>query len=306
MSETHIERKLTTILCADVAGYARLMDDDEESTLAQLSDYRDVFSGFVERHRGTVVNTAGDSVLADFPSVVEAVQCAVEVQRELGARNALLPEDRRMDFRVGVNLGDVMVKNGDLFGEGINIAARLEQIALPGGICISGPVYDQVRNKLSVGFEYLGSKTVKNIADEVPVYRLETGVEHYSVEPAPAETGSAGNEKRASKKQRKKARREAEISQPADTTDVRARKEVARLKRFYRHLSWYGVTVGALFIINMVTSAGYWWWLWAAFGLGIPLALHALRAYDITEKVLGPNWEERKTREVKERLKRES
>jgi adenylate cyclase len=292
MTETNVERKLTTVLSADVAGYTRLMDADEVTTLARLSDYRDAFTGFVTRHRGTVVNTAGDSVLAEFPSVVEAVQCALEVQRELGARNDDLPDDQRMDFRIGVNLGDVMVKNGDLFGEGVNIANRLQQIAAPGGICISGPVYDQVHNKISIGIHFLGLKTVKNIAEEVPVYRLETGVERaIAVEPAE----KVGTERRA------------DHSAP-DTAavDDRVRKEVARLKKFYRHLSWYAVINGAMFILNMVTSPGYWWWLWVAFGTGIPLAFHALRAYDVAGMVLGHDWEERKTREVQERMKRES
>lgn len=292
MTETNIERKLTTVLCADVAGYTRLMDTDEVTTLARLSDYRDTFTGFIARHRGTIVNTAGDSVLAEFPSVVEAVQCALEVQRELGARNDDLADDQRMDFRIGVNLGDVMVKNGDLFGEGVNIANRLQQIAAPGGICISGPVYDQVHNKISIGIQFLGLKTVKNIAEEVPVYRLETGVERTTAG-ASAENVSLATPSRNAE------------TDPA-AVDDRARKEVARLKKFYRHLSWYAVINGALFILNIVTSPDYWWWLWVAFGTGIPVAFHALRAYDVTGMVLGHDWEERKIREVQERQKRES
>ena len=167
-----IERKLTTIFCADVQGYTRLMDVDEVATLERLKDYRGAMSGFIERHRGRVVNTAGDGLLAEFPSVVEAVQCAVESQRELAARNQPLPAGQRMDFRLGINLGDVMVEGDDIFGEGVNIAARLQELAPAGGICISRTVHDQVRNKLTLGYHFLGGKKVKNIADEVPVYQI--------------------------------------------------------------------------------------------------------------------------------------
>ena len=167
-----VERKLTTILCADVFGYSRLMEQDEAGTLAALSACREAIDGLVRRHRGRVVSTAGDGLLADFPSVVEAVQCAIEIQQELSGRNRSLPGPRRMLFRIGINLGDVMLHGGDLFGEGVNVAARLEALAEPGGICISRPVYDLVRNKLSVGFEDLGDQAVKNISEPVQAFRV--------------------------------------------------------------------------------------------------------------------------------------
>ena len=127
----------------------------------------------MERHQGRLVGTSGDSVLAEFPSVVEALQCAVEIQRELAARNRSLDGDRRMEFRIGLNIGDVMVEGDDIYGEGVNVAARLEQLAEPGGICISGTVYDQVHNKLTLGYDYLGERSVKNISEEVRVYRVD-------------------------------------------------------------------------------------------------------------------------------------
>lgn len=166
-------RKLTTILSADVAGYSRLMDRDEVGTLDRLIAYRKAMEGLIARHHGRLVNTAGDSILAEFGSVVEAVQCAAEFQQELDQRNGEIPEEERMRFRIGINLGDVIQEGTDLYGEGVNIAARLQEMSEPGGICISGTAYDQVRNKLSLGYEFLGERHVKNITDDVPVYRVE-------------------------------------------------------------------------------------------------------------------------------------
>ncbi len=181
-----IERKLTTILAADIAGYARLMERDEAGTLERLRDCRRLLGGLIERHRGRIANTAGDGVLAEFPSVVEAVRCAVEIQQELGARNAGLPDDRRMALRIGLNLGDVMVEGGDLFGEGVNVAARLQTLAEPGGILISGTVHDLVRGKLDIGYDWLGDRQVKNIDREIAVWRIRLGGEgapHVTMEP---------------------------------------------------------------------------------------------------------------------------
>ncbi len=172
-----IERKLTTILAADIAGYSRLMERDEAGTLERLRDCRRLLGGLVDRHRGRIANTAGDGVLAEFRSVVEAVRCAVEIQQELGARNEGLPGDRRMAFRIGLNLGDVMVEGGDLFGEGVNVAARLQAMAPPGGILISGTVHDLVRGKLDIGYDWLGARQVKNIDREIPIWRIRLGGE---------------------------------------------------------------------------------------------------------------------------------
>lgn len=166
------ERKLTTLFSADAAGYSRLMGEDEQATLATLRDRRAAMDGLIAKYGGRIVNTAGDSVLAEFGSVVKAVECAIAVQREMAERNAHLPQDRRMWFRIGINLGDVMVEGTDLFGDGVNVAARLQALCDPGGVLVSGPVHDLVKDKLTVGFDFLGAKSLKNLANDVPVYRV--------------------------------------------------------------------------------------------------------------------------------------
>jgi len=178
MTAEKFKRKLTAILSADVKGYSRLMGEDEEGTIRTLNAYKEVMTGFIQKHQGRVVNTAGDSVLAEFASVVDAVRCAVETQEELKDKNKELPEDRRMEFRIGVNLGDVVEEGDNILGDGVNIAARLESLAEAGGICISGMVYENIRNKLALGYEYVGDQTVKNIKEPVRVYRvlMEPGV----------------------------------------------------------------------------------------------------------------------------------
>ncbi len=177
MTTQEVKRKLAAILSADVKGYSRLMGEDEESTARTLNAYKEVMAGLIQHHRGRVVGTAGDSMLAEFASVVDAVRCAVEIQKELKTRNEDLTENRRMEFRIGVNLGDVIEDGDQILGDGVNIAARLESLSEAGGICISGTAYDQVENKLSLGYEYLGEQTVKNIAKPVRVYRVLLGPE---------------------------------------------------------------------------------------------------------------------------------
>ena len=172
MATQEVKRKLTAILSADVKGYSRLMGEDEKGTVRTLNAYKEVMTGFVQHHRGRVVDAPGDNVLADFASVVDAVECAVEIQKELKTRNAELPENRKMEFRIGVNLGDVIEDGEQILGDGVNIAARLEGLSEAGGICISGTAYDHVENKLSLGYEYLGEQSVKNIAKPVRVYRV--------------------------------------------------------------------------------------------------------------------------------------
>lgn len=172
MVEEGYKRKLTAILGADVKGYSRLMDDDEEATLRTLTSHRTAFKNLVEEYRGRVVSTPGDYVLAEFSSVVDSVNCAVEIQRELAERNAELPDNRKMEFRIGINLGDVIEEDGQIYGDGVNIAARMEPLADAGGICISGRVYDQVVNKLGLEYEYLGEHEVKNISTPIRVYKV--------------------------------------------------------------------------------------------------------------------------------------
>jgi adenylate cyclase len=173
MAEERVERRLTAILAADVAGYSRLMGADEEGTLAALKMLRrEVADPKIKEHRGRIVNTTGDGLLSEFASVVDAVRCAVEVQGEMAARNADLPTERRIDFRIGVNLGDIIIDGNDIFGDGLNVAARLEGLAEPGGICVSRVVRDQVRDKLAISFEDMGEQQVKKIARPVRAYRI--------------------------------------------------------------------------------------------------------------------------------------
>lgn len=190
MEAPPLERKLIAILAADIEGYSRLMGTDEEGTLATLSAHRAVTDALITRHAGRICGTAGDSILAEFASVFAAVDCAVEIQRDLGLANDSLADDRRMHFRIGINVGDVMVKNGDIFGDGVNIAARLEGLAEPGGICISRGVRDHIRHKVPYGFADLGEQTVKNIAQPIRVFRLLPDADHVDAEkpvPAPIE-----------------------------------------------------------------------------------------------------------------------
>src|SRR6266568_1505234 len=168
-----MERKLTAILSSDVKGYSRLMGEDEAATICTLTAYRTVMATFIMQHHGRVVDSPGDNLLAEFASVVDAVRCAVKIQQDLKARNAELSDHRKMEFRIGINLGDVVVEGERLYGDGVNIAARLESLAEPGGICISGTVYEHVENKLALTYEYLGEQTVKNIAKPVRVWRVE-------------------------------------------------------------------------------------------------------------------------------------
>src|SRR5512136_1439355 len=172
MTTQEVKRKLTAILSADVKGYSRLMGEDEKETVRTLNTYMDLLTALIRHHRGRVVGTAGDSMLAEFRSVVDAVECAVESQKELKTRNADLPENRKMEFRIGVNLGDVIEDGEQILGDGVNIAARLESLADAGGICISGTAFDQVKTKLPLGYEYRGEQTVKNIAEPVRVYQV--------------------------------------------------------------------------------------------------------------------------------------
>ena len=174
MTEEQVQRRLAAILAADVVGYSRLMDVDEETTLRTLRAYRQIIDGLVTSHSGRVFGAAGDSVIAEFTSPVEAVRCAVEIQQNLEKSNADLPKDSLMRFRIGVNLGDVMVDGNDLLGDGVNVASRLEGLADTGGICISGTIYDQVAGKISQAFEFMGEQTLKNIEGPVRAYRVFT------------------------------------------------------------------------------------------------------------------------------------
>jgi adenylate cyclase len=174
LAADRVERRLTAILAADVAGYSRLMGADEEGTLAQLKAHRRALvDPKIAEHRGRIVKTTGDGMLVEFASVVDAVRCAVEVQRGMAERNAEVPQEKRIEFRVGIHQGDIVVEDQDIFGDGVNVAARLESLAEPGGICVSGRVQEDARGKLDVAFEDAGDQQLKNI--ERPVRRQARG-----------------------------------------------------------------------------------------------------------------------------------
>lgn len=248
---SEVQRKLTTILAADAEGYSRVMEADEVRALGALQAARSVFSKFIERHHGRIANTAGDGLIAEFPSVVEAVQCAIEVQHELGRRRD--DPGGALHFRIGVHLGDVMVDGDDLLGEGVNLAARLQTMAEPGGILISQQVYDQVHAKLSVGFDYLGEKRPKNFSADVSVYRVSLD-----------------------KKQRKPGRKthSARKDRPSRTPE-RATPDLGDLReRLIRHAKLLGAIWVALLVVDLVTGAPFWAH-WPGIAIAVLVALEA-------------------------------
>ncbi|MBL8532194.1 MAG: adenylate/guanylate cyclase domain-containing protein [Hyphomonadaceae bacterium] len=232
-----VQRKLTTILAADAESYSREMEADEVRTLEALRAARGVFQQFIARHHGRIANTAGDGLIAEFPSVVEAVQCAIEVQRELGAES-----QSGLRFRIGVHLGDVMVDGDDLLGEGVNLAARLQSMAEPGGILISQQVYDQVQKKLAVGFQYLGERQPKNFAESVAVYSVG---------------GGGGGDAKAVK---------AGPKQRRNSSDKRG--------RFVATAQRWALILAVLFAIDWMTG-GAWWVQWPAIGVALMLAVRS-------------------------------
>jgi len=185
MNTQDFKRKLTAVFSADVAGYSRLMGEDEAATVKTLEAYKQIMFSLIKQHRGRVIDSPGDNILAEFGSVVDAVQCSVAAQNEFKTRNAELPENRRMVFRIGVNLGDVIEEEGRIYGDGVNIAARLESLADPGGICISKTAFDQIETKLPLRYEYLGEQQVKNIAKPVAAYRIRMERDLSSTEGSP-------------------------------------------------------------------------------------------------------------------------
>ncbi|MBB3392576.1 class 3 adenylate cyclase [Rhizobium sp. BK275] len=255
MSET--QRKLTTIFAADVQDYTRMMGEDEEGTLAMLKHYRDAMSRLITSHGGRVVNTWGDGLLADFPSVVEAVRAAIDVQNELAGKNAARPMDGRMLFRIGINLGDVIVEGEDIYGDGVNIAARLQTSAPAGGIVISNTVYDQVRNKVAVGFDFLGALEMKNVADAVPSYVVRIG-----------DIGIQPQEPTASPDRTV----EMPAPRPAPAPPPRGR---------LRKLAGILAVIGAmLVVINIATWEGEFWAVWPLLAFAFVAAMIWVRMQD--------------------------
>lgn len=243
-----IRRKLITIFCADVQGYSALVERDEVGTVTRLKQYREIMVDLIGRHHGRLINTWGDGLVAEFGSPVEAVFCAVETQRRLATRNAEEPTLPPMQFRIGINLGDVMLDGDDIYGEGVNVAARLESLAEPGGICISGTVFEQVRKKLDIGFDFLGDREIKNIAEPVAAYRVLLGADN----PGAAAARSSAPSHSA-----------AASGGDADAAFAKWRTQAWRL----------AVLTVFLLIINLVTSPSRLWFYWPMLGFGMFLAM---------------------------------
>jgi len=261
MPDDKVKRRLTTVLCADVYGYSRLMEADEAGTLETLRRYRTAIAGLVERHDGRIVNTWGDAVIAEFASVVEAVQCAVEIQQEISNQDSDPSPVNPMRFRIGINLGDVMVDGSDIYGDGVNIASRLQELAEPGGVVISSSVYDQVHNKLSVGFDCLGQRPMKNIAP-LTSYRVTLGDQAAGQGSIAANQGPARREEAG-------ARRMSDRHGPSSWTSVIS-DWLAKLPRPVAA----ALTVSAfLILINLFTGAHKIWFHWpvAAILFGVVL-----------------------------------
>lgn len=258
MAQEEFKRKLAAILSADAKEYSRLMREDETATIRTLTAYREVMTTLIKQHHGRVVDTVGDNLLAEFDSVVDAVQGAVAIQKEVKARNAQIQESRRMLFRIGINLGDLVVEGDRIYGDGVNIAARLEAMAEPGGICISRTAYDQIEDKLPFGYEYLGEKTAKNIFKPLGVYRVLFEPEKDTPRVAKAEHD-------------RRSGRYEKIEDEIKEIGVKSKIWDSRL--FHKQLWRYVCVIGFLFIINMLTWQGKFWFHWPALGWGLLLFL---------------------------------
>jgi adenylate cyclase len=245
------ERRLSAILCADVVGYSRLVRTDETGTLARLNEARSILHTAVEENGGRVFNLAGDGLLAEFPSAVAAVQAAAGSQDRLAVWAANQPDECRMDRRIGVNLADVVVDGNDLLGDGVNVAARLQALAEPGGVCISGAVYEQTRGRLALEFIEFDQQPLKNIADPIRVYALRSGVD-------PSVVGNIA------------------VSGPATTGGTRRNPRRARV---LRRLAGIVVIIALLLVINLLTTPHRIWIHWPALGMGAALVLSELRRW---------------------------
>jgi adenylate cyclase len=250
MSDQEVQRRLAAILAADVAGYTRLMEVDEDATLsAWWAARKDVIDPTVARHRGRIVKHTGDGFLAEFPTATEAVQCAISMQTDLVAIHSKTPKDSRFAFRMGINLGEIVADKDDIYGEGVNLAARLEGLAEPGGICISEDVYRQVRNKLSINFEFLGERNLKNITEAEAVYHVTFGKKR---------RGSFGKKVHGSE-------RSARTDQPQSSNRINSDSEQRR-DRLLRHIKLLGFVWAILIVVDIATGTGIWaYWPGIAF-----------------------------------------
>jgi len=280
MVQEEFKRKLAAILSADVKEYSRLMRGDEAATIRTLTAYREVMTTLIKQHHGRVVDTVGDNLLAEFASVVDAVQGAVAIQKEVKTRNAQLPEGRKMMFRVGINLGDLVVEGDRIYGDGVNLAARLEALADPGGICISRTAFDQIEDKLPLGYEYMGEKTVKNAVKPVRAYRVlfDPEKETPSLYKAARSRHRKLNDKiKALTKERQAKPKKIDKPSEDEHVEKRALHKTKGSNRLKKHLLTYIGVIGFLFIVNMLTWHGEIWFHWPALGWGLLIFLHWIK-----------------------------
>lgn len=258
-------------MCADVEQYSKLMERDEDGTLDRLKAYREVMSSLTDRHSGRIVNTWGDAVIVEFTSVIEAVQCAVEIQNELTHRNSDLPDNNRMEFRIGINLGDIMVEGDDIYGDGVNVAARLQELAPRGGIMLSQSVYDQVRTKLALGFENLGPRKVKNVSEPVETYSVRLGGRNAPETSLGREEPDAAAEGHAASR--------GPHDWEKDTRAVGDGLEQARrwLRGQPRRVQGCVFMIGFFLVLNLLTTGFHeFWFVWPSLPFAAMLAWHFL------------------------------
>ncbi|TYC64197.1 adenylate/guanylate cyclase domain-containing protein [Rhodobacterales bacterium] len=268
-----VKRRLAAIMCADVAHYSALMERDEDGTLDRLKAYRTIMSSLTERHNGRIVNTWGDAVIIEFASVMEAVQCAVEIQNELSHRNSELSDADRMEFRIGINLGDIMVEGDDIYGDGVNVAARLQELATSGGIMLSQSVHEQVKSKLAIGFERMGLRTVKNVSEPVQTFAVRLGGRN-----DPQETFE---EQRAGDAIAGNASAEGPLQEPSGDDDAGAVAnglEQARgwLRRQPRRVQSCAFMIMFFLLLNLLTGISSVWFMWPSLPFIAMLVWHLL------------------------------
>ncbi|MGD2272650.1 MAG: adenylate/guanylate cyclase domain-containing protein, partial [Desulfobacterales bacterium] len=263
MNNDAIKSRQAAILSADVISDNLLLRKNETDTVKTLTAYLDVVITLIRQHHGRVLDTPEDNILAEFASAVDAMRSAAAIQKNLIARNAPLPDERKMEFRIGIHLGDVMVDGDRVYGGGVAIVSELEGLARPSGICISRSVYDQVKDGLAFGYESLGEKTLKNIPGTVAVYRVLLDSEVLPHE----------------KEREEKTGQTEKLKQTGDIVVEAHRRRKDRSKaRFYRHLRAYLIVNGFLFILNVFTYRGYWWIIWPVFGWGLLILLRLKRS----------------------------
>ncbi len=273
MTAGNNKRRRAVVLSADVEDDGRLLEGDEAETLKVLTAHNDVTITFIKQHHGRLLDSPGDNILAEFDSAVDAVQGAVAIQKRLKARNVRLPDNRKIEFHIGINLGDVIADSDRLFGDSVNIAVRLESLAEPGGICISKTVFDQIEDKLPFGYEYLGEKTVKNASKPIAAYRILVEPEGATYKEEPLV----------------KSEQLDELKQIEDIfIQARMRRKNRFRARFNKRLRNYLIFNAILFLINLMTYHGHWWFIWPALGWGLFILMGWKRtAYSISDKRAG-------------------